>query len=64
MEVVGYGGMAKLILTLDEIGHSVSHPGHFIPLEKSPGMCWMEGWVCLTLGLDIIVKIKIFCHSQ
>jgi hypothetical protein len=56
-------GMAKLILTLDGSGWSGLHPGHFTPLERNFGICWMEGWVGLTLGLDVIVKIQIFYHS-
>jgi len=39
MEVAGYGGMAKLILTLDGSGWSGLHPGHFTPLERNPGIC-------------------------
>jgi hypothetical protein len=49
---------AFLTSALDGGEWSASHPGHFTPREKAPGMHWIGGWVGPKGILDMVGKTK------
>jgi len=44
-----------LTSALDEVEWLASHPGHFIPRERAPGIHWIGGWVGPRAGLGAVV---------
>jgi hypothetical protein len=39
---------------------SASRPGRFNPTERSPGTCWIRGWVDPRASLDVLEERKFF----
>jgi hypothetical protein len=62
----GSGGIAAPSLTsaLNRGEWSPSHPSHFSPGERAPGMHWIEGWVGPRASLDPMEKRKNSPHCQ
>jgi hypothetical protein len=57
----GSGGISpihSLTSALDGGEWSASHPGHFTPKERPPGIHWIGGWVGPRAVLDAVVKKK------
>jgi hypothetical protein len=51
--------MHSLTLALDGGEWSASHPGHFTPRKRAPGIHWIGGWVGPRAILDMMLKKKI-----
>jgi hypothetical protein len=54
-----YISTQSLTSTLDGGEWSASHPSHFTPRERAPGIHWIGGWVGPRAVLDMVVKRKI-----
>jgi hypothetical protein len=55
-----YGGVEVqffVFLTLVLYGddRSASSFGHFSPGERAPNICWIGGWMGLSVGVDIML---------
>jgi hypothetical protein len=58
--VFGSGGMRPCILNLGTRRRwSASRTGHFIPVERDPGVHWIGGWVGLWASVNAVAKRKI-----
>jgi len=44
---------------LDRGEWSASHPGHFIPRERAPGIFWIGMLMNPKAGLDVVMKRNI-----
>jgi hypothetical protein len=54
-----YSSTNSLTSALDGDEWLPSHPGLFIPRERTPGTHWIGGWVGPRAVLDAVVKRKI-----
>jgi hypothetical protein len=59
-KVWGSGGIDLPFLTLALDGDEwlATRPGHFTPVEKDPGTCWVGGCVGPRASLDAVEKKK------